>query len=96
MLTPEQVNSIIRKCKYNNDSIQRDVYPSYLSINLEYIDPDTLCSDLQTLSNINTKSPYLVETLDNNGIGEVNNSMFNLLIITLIILLIFVIRTKLI
>jgi hypothetical protein len=96
MLTPEQVNNIIKKCKYNNDNIQRDMYPSYLSANLEFIDQDIICQELQTLSNINTKSPYLVETLDNNGIGKVNNNIFDILIILLVIIIIFIIRTKLI
>lgn len=96
MQTSEHINEIIRRCKYNNDNIQRDIYPRYLSTNLNFIDQDMLCSQLESLSGINTKSPYLVETLDNNGIGMVNNIMFDIMMIVLILLIIFFIRIKLI
>lgn len=96
MQTPEHINDIIKRCKYNNDNIQRDIYPRYLSTNLNFIDQDLLCSYLESRSAINTNSPYLVETLDNNGIGTVNNIMHDIMMIVLILLIIFFIKTKLI
>lgn len=81
----DDIYNLIKRCKYNQSSYLRDIYSGYLNWNINYIDQDQVCTDLDYLYDKNKTdngSPVF------EGFSIIDNSTVSIVVIILFALFI--------